>query len=511
MTGLLISNTLTTILLFYSLHQGLTEPDCWCQDKTPPDFTCDNQVAWGKCEEDWMVSAGYCDLSCGRCSCDQIQDNNQAQEKEQAPTTSTQPTAKPDQKQYHKQSQQEIQCSPKCIDIKPPTSEFECPDLVQWDKCEEDWMKGYCLASCKTCIQCPEQDNNEKEMQAEEECSSKCIDMKPATSEFECSQLAKWDKCEEDWMSGFCLASCKVCKQCPQQQQQNETASETKQLNQLQAERKANTNQFAKGYDEVATVEIPAASYESKAVAVRQSFADGELAQDYEPFQLTGTIADSYPYSYSDFDSHISSGFEVIFESANMDSQFLFEQQFLLQQYPPKGCTPLELQLTQMPDLSLFVGLLYQSDFMSKITAGDRDLTLFVPTNFAVDSFYRKPKLNRAFRNLKSNFTANLLKYHVVDNMIAHMDLLENTQNKVGTWLNNEKVSIQTVTSYVPNNHLCRGKYCDNQGNKVKAVSVMDSRENKVQVVASLFNACRVTVHIVNQVLLPSSLKILSN
>merc|ERR1719281_870971 len=38
-----------------------------CCDAPPPDFTCRQQVEWGKCAEDWFVEGGYCAFSCGFC------------------------------------------------------------------------------------------------------------------------------------------------------------------------------------------------------------------------------------------------------------------------------------------------------------------------------------------------------------------------------------------------------------------------------------------------------------
>ena len=40
-----------------------------CCDAPPPgDFTCSQQVEWGKCADDWLIEGGYCALSCGFCN-----------------------------------------------------------------------------------------------------------------------------------------------------------------------------------------------------------------------------------------------------------------------------------------------------------------------------------------------------------------------------------------------------------------------------------------------------------
>eukprot|EP01025_Chloroclados_australasicus_P024309 TRINITY_DN24411_c1_g1_i5.p1 TRINITY_DN24411_c1_g1~~TRINITY_DN24411_c1_g1_i5.p1 ORF type:complete len:660 (-),score=71.71 TRINITY_DN24411_c1_g1_i5:31-2010(-) len=53
--------------------------NCTCTDIMPPgqDFTCEEQRVMGKCEADWMfnttLSEGYCQTTCGRCQCPQIE------------------------------------------------------------------------------------------------------------------------------------------------------------------------------------------------------------------------------------------------------------------------------------------------------------------------------------------------------------------------------------------------------------------------------------------------------
>ena len=38
-----------------------------CCDKQPMDYGCDDQAAWGKCDEAWLVEGGFCMRACGRC------------------------------------------------------------------------------------------------------------------------------------------------------------------------------------------------------------------------------------------------------------------------------------------------------------------------------------------------------------------------------------------------------------------------------------------------------------
>ena len=50
-----------------AVHAFSGESGGGCQDIPPlySDFTCAEQVGWGKCGEDFM--AGFCNKSCGRC------------------------------------------------------------------------------------------------------------------------------------------------------------------------------------------------------------------------------------------------------------------------------------------------------------------------------------------------------------------------------------------------------------------------------------------------------------
>ena len=39
-----------------------------CTDVAPPELGCGEQKAYGKCNSEWMVAAGYCMATCGRCA-----------------------------------------------------------------------------------------------------------------------------------------------------------------------------------------------------------------------------------------------------------------------------------------------------------------------------------------------------------------------------------------------------------------------------------------------------------
>eukprot|EP01025_Chloroclados_australasicus_P023734 TRINITY_DN23992_c0_g1_i5.p1 TRINITY_DN23992_c0_g1~~TRINITY_DN23992_c0_g1_i5.p1 ORF type:complete len:363 (-),score=49.43 TRINITY_DN23992_c0_g1_i5:23-1111(-) len=63
------------VIIFQALVQtaaGNTS-SCGCTDVSPDlDFSCAEQQQWGKCESSWMVEQQFCEVTCGRCSCDQV-------------------------------------------------------------------------------------------------------------------------------------------------------------------------------------------------------------------------------------------------------------------------------------------------------------------------------------------------------------------------------------------------------------------------------------------------------
>ena len=84
----------------------------------------------------------------------------------------------------------------------PPDDQYTCEEQASWDKCEEDWMIGYCHKSCGRC-------DTDSSADTEEDPDG-CTDIAPS-DEYTCEQQASWDKCGEDWMEGYCLKSCGMC------------------------------------------------------------------------------------------------------------------------------------------------------------------------------------------------------------------------------------------------------------------------------------------------------------
>ena len=92
------------------------DPEPTCSDIAPGDYTCGQQVGWGKCGELWMD--GFCDRSCGRC-----------------PGIGN-----------------EIEA---CVDVAPGDT-YTCEQQAAWGKCGEPWMDGFCQVSCNACPVSPQ-------------------------------------------------------------------------------------------------------------------------------------------------------------------------------------------------------------------------------------------------------------------------------------------------------------------------------------------------------------------
>uniref|UniRef100_A0AC35FQ88 Uncharacterized protein n=1 Tax=Panagrolaimus sp. PS1159 TaxID=55785 RepID=A0AC35FQ88_9BILA len=86
-----------------------------------------------------------------------------------------------------------------CDTDTPPTSDHNCQEQANTNKCGEPFMKGFCCKSCS-----PECTLKKTPSAG---CSS-CETDVPPTSDHICSQQASSDKCGEPFMKGFCCKSC---------------------------------------------------------------------------------------------------------------------------------------------------------------------------------------------------------------------------------------------------------------------------------------------------------------
>merc|ERR1712032_1066505 len=77
-----------------------------------------------------------------------------------------------------------------CDDTPPPYSQFSCEEQKNFGKCGEEFMKGFCQASCGTCGE------------------TLCIPDPPPGSGFSCEEQKNFGKCSADFMQGFCCGVC---------------------------------------------------------------------------------------------------------------------------------------------------------------------------------------------------------------------------------------------------------------------------------------------------------------
>jgi len=128
-----------------------------------------------------------------------------------------------------------------CTDEYPPEvdTQYTCADQAGFGKCEESWMQGFCLLSCEKCEASASEDgdgeetvgNVQEELEEDEEqvplieadegevlengtlVLSNCTDVYPpdVDTRHSCGAQAGFGKCDESWMTGYCLLSCGKC------------------------------------------------------------------------------------------------------------------------------------------------------------------------------------------------------------------------------------------------------------------------------------------------------------
>eukprot|EP01025_Chloroclados_australasicus_P042469 TRINITY_DN4516_c0_g1_i1.p1 TRINITY_DN4516_c0_g1~~TRINITY_DN4516_c0_g1_i1.p1 ORF type:complete len:214 (-),score=15.03 TRINITY_DN4516_c0_g1_i1:376-1017(-) len=86
-------------------------------------------------------------------------------------------------------------CPSACNDNPPPPAkgeqQYTCQQQKDWDKCDADFMAGYCECTCGRCCAC----NN----------------FPPTGHDFTCKQQKDFGKCGFDFMKGYCECTCGRC------------------------------------------------------------------------------------------------------------------------------------------------------------------------------------------------------------------------------------------------------------------------------------------------------------
>lgn len=66
--GVLVTLALLAIPGSLALEDEIALPQCrGSRDEEPAEYTCLEQVKWGKCNETWVIEGNYCEEACGRC------------------------------------------------------------------------------------------------------------------------------------------------------------------------------------------------------------------------------------------------------------------------------------------------------------------------------------------------------------------------------------------------------------------------------------------------------------
>ncbi|CAD7697034.1 unnamed protein product [Ostreobium quekettii] len=106
------------------LSQEAIPEGCECQDTQPPgEFSCGDQVQFGKCDEQWLKDGKFCEFSCGVCKCGGGSEGS-SEGCEECPNEA-------------------------------PSPDFTCEEQVKNGACGQSWMEGFCRLSCGECT-CPE-------------------------------------------------------------------------------------------------------------------------------------------------------------------------------------------------------------------------------------------------------------------------------------------------------------------------------------------------------------------
>lgn len=195
--------------------------------------TCSRLSSEGRCGDDDMQSS--CDLSCGRCSCDDNggsgsptapappndsipPDSSPPEESESSPppppessppeeseSSPSPPPGDDQQQQQQPESGSSVGGCTGCTNLLPGSeniySDELCEKLSSTSHCDDDDMIDRCDLACGRCS-CVDVGGGGGGVD--------CEDVAPDSSGT-CKQQAEWGKCGADWMQGYCKSSCRRC------------------------------------------------------------------------------------------------------------------------------------------------------------------------------------------------------------------------------------------------------------------------------------------------------------
>ncbi|KAL6766931.1 hypothetical protein ACKKBG_A37945 [Auxenochlorella protothecoides x Auxenochlorella symbiontica] len=174
-----------------------------CTDNAPDTGSCQQQLDWGKCNDEWLTSGNFCQTTCGRCS------------SSSSPSSPSESSSSPSDASSSSPSSSPSGSSADCQDTAVPytISYGSCQDQKNWGKCGEQWMidGSYCASTCGRCGSSDSGSSSQSPSSSGDSSSSSPCEDAPVPEEAECWQQKQWGKCSEITANGYCKATCGAC------------------------------------------------------------------------------------------------------------------------------------------------------------------------------------------------------------------------------------------------------------------------------------------------------------
>lgn len=79
-----------------------------------------------------------------------------------------------------------------CVDIPPPWSAHDCAIQADYEKCDQNWMRGYCLKSCGKCDDDKKGEMSDHDNPSIIKCPKTCNDKPPSFSVLSCETQVRF-------------------------------------------------------------------------------------------------------------------------------------------------------------------------------------------------------------------------------------------------------------------------------------------------------------------------------
>lgn len=195
-----------------------------CTDPTPATWTysCAEQAARGNCRKNFVQR--ICPCSCANCagrSGSTSDGGTQTGGSEAGPPAknpksititrkSKSSKGSKKQKKASRSENEEDDEDNNCVDVEPPWSSFSCGQQANMQKCDRDWMRGYCLKACGKCAMQEQGEPSPLDDPSYANCPASCNN-NPPNSAHSCEFQKTHGKCDRPWMKGHCECTCGTC------------------------------------------------------------------------------------------------------------------------------------------------------------------------------------------------------------------------------------------------------------------------------------------------------------